>query len=134
MMCLGSAGISPFSTRFTISVSAALAGVAMPTVFALSTMKPLRNSISVAPALHHVLAHRGPVRAAAGLARLGQPVLVVFALRAAGSPSPARAITSGVDVVDLLQRIAQRLADPDRLRPEPRGEVAQRVVRSGCPC
>src|SRR5262249_17288619 len=38
---------SPFSTRLTMSVSAAFAGVATPTCLLLSTMKPLRNSISV---------------------------------------------------------------------------------------
>ena len=35
---------------------------------------------------------------------------------------------SGIDVVDFLQFIAQRLADADRLAAEPGAEMAQRVV------
>jgi len=45
--CLGSACNSPFSTRLTMSVSAALAGVGRPISSPLRTMNPFRNSISV---------------------------------------------------------------------------------------
>lgn len=47
MRCFGSGFSSPFSTRFTISVSAAFAGVGMPISSPLRTIRPLRNSISV---------------------------------------------------------------------------------------
>lgn len=47
MRCFGSGFNSPFSTRFTMSVSAAFAGVGMPISSPLRTIRPLRNSISV---------------------------------------------------------------------------------------
>jgi len=46
-ICFGSAFNSPFSTRFTISTSARLAGVAIPTSSPLRVINPFRNSISV---------------------------------------------------------------------------------------
>jgi hypothetical protein len=45
--CFGSGFSSPFSTRLTISVSAALAGVGSPISSPFRTMKPFRKSISV---------------------------------------------------------------------------------------
>jgi hypothetical protein len=47
MMRRGSGFNSPFSTRFTMSVSAALATVGNPTSSPFRTTKPFRNSISV---------------------------------------------------------------------------------------
>src|SRR5262249_34877515 len=80
-----------------------------------------------APALDHILTHRRPVRTAAGFLRLGEAVRVIFRLRLqiafAGSCNRLR-----LDVVDLLELVAEPLADPDRLAPEPGREMAQLVV------
>lgn len=67
------------------------------------------------------------MRAAAGLLRLGQAVVIVF-LRGRRITFAGAGDHLGVHVEDLLQLVAQRLAGADRLGAQPRGEAAQRVV------
>ena len=93
VMCFGSGFSSPFSTRLTMSVSTTLVGVGMPISSPFLRHKAVEELDLGAAALHHVLAHRRPMFAAAA-ADLGQPVVVDF-LVAAASPSPARAMISG---------------------------------------
>src|SRR6185312_14724061 len=85
---------SPFSTRVTMSVSAALAGVANPISCPLRTMKPLRNWISV----RRPFTMSWPIDGRCS----PPPALRVSASRcsstarvASASPSPARAMVSG---------------------------------------
>src|ERR1043165_5103796 len=80
-----------------------------------------------AAALDHILTHRRPMRATAGFLRLGETVRVVLGLRVRIALAGARN-DLGVDVENLLELVAKRLADPDRLAPEPRGEMAQPII------
>src|SRR5262249_205248 len=72
------------------------------------------------------------VRAAAGLLGLGNAMVVVGALRRDVAFAGA-GDDFGVEVVNLLEYVAERLADADRLAAEPGAEVAQPVVEQNVP-
>src|SRR5262249_32258241 len=65
--------------------------------------------------------------AAAGFLRLGEAVLVELGFGARIAFAGARN-QLGVEVMNLLELIAERLADPDRLAAEPGCEMPQAVV------
>src|SRR5262249_17853459 len=73
--------------------------------------EPVEEPDRGAPALDHVLAHRWPVRAAAGFLRLGEAVLVELGFGARIAFARARD-QLGIEVMNLLELIAERLADP----------------------
>src|SRR5689334_7520357 len=77
-------------------------------------------------ALHHVLAHRRTVLAAAPVCLL-QSVGVVFPGRhQIAFPGPRDHVR--IDMMDFLQLVSQRLADADRLAAQSGTEMTQRVV------
>ena len=82
-MCRGSGLSSPRSTRLTMSVSTALARHARPSLLALAHDQAVEEFDLGAPALLHVLAHRGTL-AGRGAARILEALLV------AGRASPPR--------------------------------------------
>src|SRR5258707_4819995 len=96
-------------------------------VLALAYDKTVEELNLGAPALEHVLAGRWAMLAAAGTIGLGQTMLVDFPRRRrvalAGAGDRLR-----VHVADLVEGVAERLADADRLAAEPGREMADRVV------
>src|SRR5262249_47069328 len=67
------------------------------------------------------------MRAAARLLRLGKAMVVVGALRRHVAFARARD-DCRVEVVNLLEQVAERLPDADRLAAEPGAEVTQPVI------
>src|ERR1043165_3365672 len=81
-----------------------------------------------APALDHILTHRWPVRATAGLLRLGEAMRDIFGLGIEIAFACA-CNDLRIDVENLFELVAKRLADPDRLATEPRREMPQPVIQ-----
>ena len=126
-MCRGSAlELAAFSTRVTMSVSAALARQARPTFSPSRTIEAVEEFDLGAPALVHVLAHRGALPGG-GAAAILEALLVAGAHRRLVALAGARD-RLGRQMQDLLELIAVRLADADRFAAEPGREAADRIV------
>src|SRR5215469_12958079 len=96
-------------------------------LLALIDDKPVEELDLRATTFDHVLAHRRPMPAAAGFARFGEAVVIILGLRAHIALASARNQLGG-KVANLLELIAERLADPDRLAANSSTEMAQSIV------
>ena len=94
----------------------------------LSDDEPVQELDLGAAALDHVLPHRRAMRAAAGLVGFLEAMGVVFLGCRCVAFTGARD-DLGVDMVDLLQLIAERLTDPDRFAAEPCTEAAEYIKK-----
>ena len=125
VMCRGSCFSSPRSTFLTMSVSTALARQVMPSFSPSRTIWPLMNSISVRRPFCHVLAHR---RALPGRRRPASQALLVTGLHRCFVALASAGDRLRRQMQNVLELIAVRLANADRLAAEPRREMADRLA------
>src|SRR5215472_18134966 len=121
-MCRGSCFSSPRSTLLTMSVRSALARQVMPSFSPSRTIWPLMNSISV----RRPFAISWPIEGRCPLA-IGKTLRVIgFGRRLVALARPRDRLWRKMQ--DVLELIAVRLPDPDRLAADPGGEAADRLV------